>query len=257
VVVDIGRSLRCLSSAARDLLNVLAVVSGGMPVAELGCAGMATDELDGALAGFLHVAADRTVAIDEIARGTVLRLATVAQLVRAHRSAARMYIARRAAGGPEAGHAAVEAAHHLRASGDHADTAVLGGLAPVIMLGRHTERSMGDEFTVDVTSGTLTGRKGSLKGRPVTCALLACLIDADGEPVPADILYCTVWGTEQYHPLRHRNTLYSAINRLRRVLTDVGGDGAGELVETLPSGWRLGHGRARRIQQEISRRLAW
>jgi DNA-binding winged helix-turn-helix (wHTH) protein len=246
-------------------------MSGRMPVAELACVGAATDELDGSLTHFLHGPADGTVAIDEVARGAVLRLASVAQLVRAHRTAARVHIARRAAGGPAAEHAALEAVHHLRASGDHVEAlptladghaeaagAVLdpplrelprGQNAAAVMLGRRRQPAMRDEITVDVPSGTVTGRAASLKGRPIICALLACLIDAGGEPVPADILYCTVWRTEHYHPLRHRNTLYSAINRLRRVLAYVGGDRADDLVETLPSGWRLAHGRARRVEQ--------
>jgi DNA-binding response OmpR family regulator len=82
---------------------------------------------------------------------------------------------------------------------------------------------------------TTTGR--SVAGRNLLCELLARLIESSGRPVTAEDLYRSVWGAE-YHPLRHRNTLYSAISRLRRVLSQLVPD-QGELVETTRDGWYL------------------
>jgi DNA-binding winged helix-turn-helix (wHTH) protein len=85
-----------------------------------------------------------------------------------------------------------------------------------------------------------------VKGRPIACALLACLIDARGQAVPADVFYRTVWRAGEYHPLRHRNMLYVAIKRLRQILAELCPGHGGELIETVPSGWRLVTGVAER-----------
>ena len=98
------------------------------------------------------------------------------------------------------------------------------------------------EFVVDLEHATIASRHGVVKGRPTACALLACLIDGAGRPVPAEELYCTVWGGNEYHPLRNRNTVYVAMNRLRRVLADLCPGHRGDLIETLPAGWRFGRG---------------
>jgi DNA-binding winged helix-turn-helix (wHTH) protein len=39
--------------------------------------------------------------------------------------------------------------------------------------------------------------------------------------------------------MRHRNTLYVALKRLRTILANLCGNHRGELIETVPGGWRL------------------
>jgi tetratricopeptide (TPR) repeat protein len=79
------------------------------------------------------------------------------------------------------------------------------------------------------------------RGRPLACELLAALVEAQGGVVPAETLFLGVWGGREYHPLRHRNTLYVAIKRLRTTLRDLLGEDR-EIVETAAGGWRLADG---------------
>ena len=79
------------------------------------------------------------------------------------------------------------------------------------------------------------------RGRPLACELLAALVEAQGAVVPAETLFLGVWGGREYHPLRHRNTLYVAIKRLRTTLRDLLGEDR-EIVETAAGGWRLADG---------------
>ena len=44
-------------------------------------------------------------------------------------------------------------------------------------------------------------------------------------------------GGREYHPLRHRNTVYVALNRLRQLLREL--LPGREVVETASNGWRL------------------
>jgi DNA-binding response OmpR family regulator len=83
------------------------------------------------------------------------------------------------------------------------------------------------------------GCEQQVVGRPLLCALLAHLAPDDGV-YSAERLFYEVWGGREYHPLRHRNTIYVAITRLRRALQDLlpGRD----IVETTPHGWRLAGG---------------
>jgi hypothetical protein len=94
------------------------------------------------------------------------------------------------------------------------------------------------ELELELASGTIASSDGrSVKGRPITCALLARLISAGGSVVDAETLYRDVWGGREYHPLRHRNTVYVGVNRLRRALKEL--IPSGDPIETVPSGWRL------------------
>jgi|JI10StandDraft_1071094.scaffolds.fasta_scaffold06550_9 hypothetical protein len=95
---------------------------------------------------------------------------------------------------------------------------------------------------VDVDRGAIAGPRGAVTGRYRLCAILQALLDGDGRPVAAEPLYVHAWGAAAYHPLRHRGTLYSAVNRVRQVLRLVDDDASGELIETTPSGWRLVRG---------------
>lgn len=79
------------------------------------------------------------------------------------------------------------------------------------------------------------------RGRPLACELLAALVEAQGQPVTAEQLFLGVWGGHEYHPLRHRNTVYVAVKRLRQTLRALLDDDR-ELVETTAAGWRLADG---------------
>ncbi len=76
------------------------------------------------------------------------------------------------------------------------------------------------------------------RGRPLACELLAALVEAQGVAVSAENLFLGVWGGHEYHPLRHRNTVYVAVKRLRQTLR-VLLDDERELIETTAAGWRL------------------
>lgn len=100
------------------------------------------------------------------------------------------------------------------------------------------ERARAKELVVDLPRGVIcAGGARAVKGRPMTCKLLAALIEAQPATVTAEHLYLVVWGAVEYHPLRHRNTVYVAINRLRRTLRDLFPDR--DLLETVPDGWQL------------------
>lgn len=79
------------------------------------------------------------------------------------------------------------------------------------------------------------------RGRPLACELLAALVEAQGQPVTAEQLFLGVWGGHEYHPLRHRNTVYVAVKRLRQTLRALLDDDR-DLVETTAAGWRLADG---------------
>jgi hypothetical protein len=98
------------------------------------------------------------------------------------------------------------------------------------------------ELLVDELDGTLVARRGEVEipGRALQCALLSVLIRARGMPVEPGALYMQVWGATEYHPLQHRNTLYVAINRLRKSLQEA--LPGREVVERAGGGWRIADG---------------
>ncbi len=91
---------------------------------------------------------------------------------------------------------------------------------------------------VDGLEGEIWLNKGAncITGKPILAALLGEFILAQGQSVPASELYEHVW-KQEYHPLRHRNTLYVAISRLRKTLGSI--LGATEVIERNKEGWRL------------------
>ncbi|MCC6216505.1 MAG: AAA family ATPase [Polyangiaceae bacterium] len=103
------------------------------------------------------------------------------------------------------------------------------------------ERSLHDLF-VDTTRDVIVARHGDheIRGRPLQSTLLSLLVLARGEPVPAEALYCRAWRARAYHPLRHRNALYVAINRLRASLR--GALAGREVIERSNGGWCLAEG---------------
>jgi len=91
------------------------------------------------------------------------------------------------------------------------------------------------DLVVDAGSGTIYGRSGgAVEGRGVAASILVALADAV-EPVSAERLYQIVWGGNDYHPLRHRNTLYIALNRTRKLLETLVGER--EVIGREGAGW--------------------
>lgn len=77
----------------------------------------------------------------------------------------------------------------------------------------------GAELQLDLEMGLVSarGHAWDLSAQPLIARLLECLADAGDRGLSTEALYRLVWGAE-YHALRHRNTLYGAINRVRRGL---------------------------------------
>jgi DNA-binding winged helix-turn-helix (wHTH) protein len=81
------------------------------------------------------------------------------------------------------------------------------------------------------------GGGATISGRPLMAALLLALLGTREEGASAERLFYDVWGGREYLPLRHRNTIYVAIGRLRQALREL--LPGREVVETSASGWRL------------------
>ena len=71
--------------------------------------------------------------------------------------------------------------------------------------------------------------------------LLAALVEGAGAVASAEQLFLAVWGGREYHPLRHRNTVYVAVKRLRQTLKTLVDDDR-DVIETAAGGWRLADG---------------
>lgn len=107
----------------------------------------------------------------------------------------------------------------------HIDPARLAGLAQA------------HDVLVEVASGTLLGRSGKrVEGRGTGSAIMVALAESP-EPLPPERLYQLVWGSGEYHPLRHRNTLYIALNRTRKLLREVGEER--EVIHRDTTGWSI------------------
>jgi hypothetical protein len=95
---------------------------------------------------------------------------------------------------------------------------------------------------IEPSRAVITARVGGVtrldRGRPLACELFAVLVEAHGAVISAEQLFLSVWGAREYHPLRHRNTLYVAVKRLRSTLRTLLDDDR-ELIETAAGGWRV------------------
>ena len=93
------------------------------------------------------------------------------------------------------------------------------------------------DLLVDLTTGAIHGREGRVvEGRGVAASILVTLIESL-EPVTAERLYQVVWGGNDYHPLRHRNTLYIALNRTRKLMEELGE--TREVIRRENTGWSI------------------
>jgi DNA-binding winged helix-turn-helix (wHTH) protein/tetratricopeptide (TPR) repeat protein len=92
-------------------------------------------------------------------------------------------------------------------------------------------------LVVEPARAVITASGESEAGRPLTCELLARLVEAQGQVVTAEALFRDVWGGREYHPLRHRNTVYVAVKRLRQTLRKLLGPRS--IIETAAGGWRM------------------
>lgn len=92
------------------------------------------------------------------------------------------------------------------------------------------------DLVVDLDRSELVARGRVVRGQARLVALLAHLISSGARPVEADELFRGVWSARSYSPLRHRNAVYLAISRTRRVLAPLLGDAP---IERHPNGWRL------------------
>jgi hypothetical protein len=97
-------------------------------------------------------------------------------------------------------------------------------------------------IVIEPARAVITARVGAAarldRGRPLACELFAVLVEAQGAVISAEQLFLAVWGAREYHPLRHRNTLYVAVKRLRSTLRTLLDDER-ELIETAAGGWRV------------------
>lgn len=93
---------------------------------------------------------------------------------------------------------------------------------------------------VDLPAQLLAARGAEVRGKLQQCMILAQLAQAAGTVTSAERLYQEVWRGGAYHPLRHRGTVYVAVNRLRRVLRELAPHQ--EVVQTAEGGWQLSRG---------------
>ncbi|MDB4968845.1 MAG: transcriptional regulator, family, partial [Myxococcales bacterium] len=71
--------------------------------------------------------------------------------------------------------------------------------------------------------GTLTAGRHEWPVAPQLLSLLAAICEAGPAGVTPEELYLAVWDAPDYHPLRHRNAVYVAVNRLRGALEPIAG----------------------------------
>jgi hypothetical protein len=99
-----------------------------------------------------------------------------------------------------------------------------GGLRWLLAPGELPASADPPELTVALDTGEVLTRTGALKVPVQRLLLLAALARAGRSGATLEQLYLIVWGGTQYHPLRHRNTVYVGLNRLRDSLAGVLGD---------------------------------
>ena len=73
-------------------------------------------------------------------------------------------------------------------------------------------------LTLELDRGRVRGEHGELPLPPQQRQILEHLACAGAAGMSVEDLYREVWGGTEYHPLRHRNSIYVALTRLRESL---------------------------------------
>lgn len=93
------------------------------------------------------------------------------------------------------------------------------------------------DISIDVEASSIMGRSGiRVEGQSTAIEILVALAESP-EPLSAARLYHEVWGGAEYHPLRHRNTLYVALNRTRKLVREIGERRT--VIVRLRNGWTI------------------
>jgi hypothetical protein len=94
------------------------------------------------------------------------------------------------------------------------------------------------DLVIDTTSNVISSRhsRREIRNRSAAVDLVRWLAERRG-PASAEELYRGVWGAAEYHPLRHRNTLYIALNRARRALNELVPGRA--VIVRVREGWQI------------------
>ena len=74
------------------------------------------------------------------------------------------------------------------------------------------------DLTLELDRGRVRGEHGELPLPPQKRQILEHLACAGPAGMSVEDLYRDVWGGTEYHPLRHRNSVYVALTRLRESL---------------------------------------
>jgi DNA-binding winged helix-turn-helix (wHTH) protein len=93
------------------------------------------------------------------------------------------------------------------------------------------------ELTISVDRGSVLSARGGVRVPRQRLLLLEHIARAGQEGASMEQMVRTVWGYPRYHPLRHRNTIYVAITRLRQSLRRLIDDDV--LVEIAEGRYRL------------------
>lgn len=80
------------------------------------------------------------------------------------------------------------------------------------------------DAVADLDEGTLVWGRREQPLAPQQLLLLEAIAEAGDDGITPEALYFAVWhGSDDYHPLRHRNAVYVAVNRLRAALEPIAG----------------------------------
>ncbi len=92
------------------------------------------------------------------------------------------------------------------------------------------------DLLLDVGAGVVRAGNATRKLSPIPLRILERIASGGAAGSTPEEIYLTAWGVS-YHPLRHRNTLYVALNRLRATLKPLVGEEA--IVEQGDGHYRL------------------
>ena len=103
----------------------------------------------------------------------------------------------------------------------------------------------------DIDEGTLGIGRREQPMAPQLLLLLEAIAEAGSDGITPEALYLAVWqGSDAYHPLRHRNAIYVAVNRLRAALEPVAGK---EVVRSTSTHYALAPGLRIAVRRAVRR----